>query len=70
MRYQASPCCYTLQIGTDANAAVLKDALVSYGVDLSHLRDVEGSTGTAVILLQPSGEQGQLWQEHRDCMLQ
>lgn len=70
MKDRASPCCYTLQIGTDANAAVLKDALLSYGVDLSHLRDVEGSTGTAVILLQPSGEQWRLYKEHRDCMLQ
>ena len=44
-----------LQVGNDANAAVLKDALKNCGVDLTHLREVPGSSGTALILLQTSG---------------
>ncbi|BDA46191.1 Ribokinase [Coccomyxa sp. Obi] len=44
------------QVGTDANAALLRDALSDAGVRLDHLREVHGPTGTAVILLQPSGE--------------
>eukprot|EP01025_Chloroclados_australasicus_P001330 TRINITY_DN103659_c0_g1_i1.p1 TRINITY_DN103659_c0_g1~~TRINITY_DN103659_c0_g1_i1.p1 ORF type:complete len:373 (-),score=39.88 TRINITY_DN103659_c0_g1_i1:166-1188(-) len=44
------------QIGTDENADFMINALSSRGVDLSLVRRVEGSTGAAVILLQPSGE--------------
>lgn len=44
------------QIGDDANAVPLKDSLVRCGVNISHLKDLKGSTGTAIILLQTSGE--------------
>lgn len=50
------PTYFVGQVGQDANAAMLKDALTSSGVDLSHLRGVEGPSGTALILLQRSGE--------------
>lgn len=43
------------QVGKDANAALLRDALSEAGVRLDHLREVEGPSGTAVVLLQPSG---------------
>jgi ribokinase len=41
--------------GTDSNAALLRAALADCGVRLDHLRQTEGPSGTAVILLQPSG---------------
>lgn len=44
------------QVGKDANAPVLREALAGAGVDLTHMREVEGPTGTALILLQPGGE--------------
>ena len=44
-----------LQLGSDANAQMLREALTQLGADLSHVRTVEGPTGSAVILLQPSG---------------
>jgi sugar/nucleoside kinase (ribokinase family) len=44
-----------MQVGTDANAELLRGALRHAGVRLDHLRQVEGPTGTAIILLQPSG---------------
>ena len=43
------------QVGSDANADMLRAALTDSGVDLEHLRQIPGPTGTAVILLQPSG---------------
>ena len=43
------------QLGDDANAKVLRDALASAGVDLTHLRQVPGPSGTALIMLQKSG---------------
>ena len=49
------PALPALQLGTDANASLLKDALTEAGVDLVHLRSVEGPSGTAIILLQQSG---------------
>ncbi len=45
-----------VQVGQDANSAMLKQALSGCGVDLSHLREVAGPCGTALILLQSSGE--------------
>ncbi len=45
------------QIGTDANATPLKAALTGAGVQLPHLKDVAGPSGTALILLQKSGQQ-------------
>ncbi|KAI8473299.1 MAG: Ribokinase-like protein [Monoraphidium minutum] len=42
--------------GTDAYAAPLRDALAGCGVRLDYLGATEGPSGTAVILLQPSGE--------------
>ncbi len=50
------------QIGTDANAPLLKEALTHSGVDLTHLKDVEGPTGTAIIILQKSGTASRLLQ--------
>jgi len=44
------------QVGQDANAAMLRDSLLKCGVNLQHLREVEGPCGTALILLQNSGE--------------
>ncbi|KAK9906897.1 hypothetical protein WJX75_009892 [Coccomyxa subellipsoidea] len=44
------------QVGKDANASLLRDALSDAGVRLDHLKEVNGPSGTAVILLQPSGE--------------
>lgn len=44
------------QVGTDTNAAMLRGALGSAGVDTSLITSAEGPSGTAVILLQPSGE--------------
>lgn len=44
-----------LQVGEDANAELLRSSLQDAGVDLQHLRTVKGPSGSAVILLQPSG---------------
>lgn len=45
-----------IQVGTDVNAELLKSSLSAAGVKLDHLREVEGASGTAVILVQPSGD--------------
>ena len=50
------PTLFIGQVGTDANASMLRDSLHGSGVDLSLLREVEGPCGTALILLQKSGE--------------
>jgi len=44
------------QVGKDANASMLQRALEDSAVDTTHLRPVDGPSGTAVVLLQPSGE--------------
>ncbi len=44
-----------IKVGTDANASLLRDALSDAGVHLDHLKEIDGPTGTAVILVQPSG---------------
>jgi hypothetical protein len=44
------------QVGEDANSSMLREALDGSGVGIDHLRAVEGPSGTAVILVQPSGE--------------
>lgn len=44
------------QVGQDAQAGMLRQSLQDYGVDTSLVRDVEGPTGTAVILLEADGE--------------
>ncbi|KAK9868378.1 hypothetical protein WJX84_011401 [Apatococcus fuscideae] len=44
------------QVGTDANANLLREFLQDSGVQLDYLREIEGPTGSAIILLQPSGE--------------
>ncbi|CAD7696483.1 unnamed protein product [Ostreobium quekettii] len=44
------------QVGSDANAEFLKASLLSCGVNLSFLKKVKGPSGTAVVMLQPSGE--------------
>jgi ribokinase len=43
------------QLGRDSNAGALRDALAAAGVQLQHVRTVDGPSGTAVILLQSSG---------------
>jgi sugar/nucleoside kinase (ribokinase family) len=44
-----------VQVGTDANSQLLKDSLKKCGVDLSYLREIEGPSGTAMIMVDPSG---------------
>jgi len=44
-----------VQVGTDANSQLLKDSLTKCGVDLSYLREIEGPSGTAMIMVDPSG---------------
>lgn len=44
-----------MQVGTDANSQLLKDSLSKCGVDLSYLREIEGPSGTAMIMVDPSG---------------
>ena len=48
---------HRLQVGRDANAELLKSSLAEAGVRLDHLRELDGPSGTAVILVQPSGMQ-------------
>lgn len=47
---------HSWQVGTDANAQLLKDSLQKCGVDLSYLREIEGPSGTAMIMVDPSGD--------------
>jgi sugar/nucleoside kinase (ribokinase family) len=49
-----------LQVGSDANAGLLKEALAGAGVDVTFLRQVPGASGTALILLQHSGQENGL----------
>jgi len=42
-------------VGTDANARLLKDSLKECGADLSYLKELEGPSGTAMIMVNPSG---------------
>ncbi len=44
------------QVGSEGPSQLLRDAMTSCGVDDSFVRQVDGACGTAVILLQPSGE--------------
>eukprot|EP00879_Flechtneria_rotunda_P013469 GHRR01014063.1.p1 GENE.GHRR01014063.1~~GHRR01014063.1.p1 ORF type:complete len:365 (+),score=170.54 GHRR01014063.1:1194-2288(+) len=44
------------QVGTDSYVPMLCAALSSAGVQLDHLKEVEGPSGTAVVLLQAQGE--------------
>lgn len=48
--------CHHTQVGQDANSTMLRQALQDSGAGIDHLREVEGPSGTAVILVQPSGE--------------
>jgi hypothetical protein len=45
----------TVQVGDDAYAPMLRRALGDAGVDTSLLHSVEGSSGTALVLVQPGG---------------
>lgn len=45
-----------MQVGTDANAQLVRSALSDCGVDISHLREVKGPTGSAIISVDPQGE--------------
>jgi sugar/nucleoside kinase (ribokinase family) len=44
------------QVGDDANANLVKDALASAGVSLAHVNTVSAPTGHAVVMLQPGGK--------------
>ena len=44
-----------MQLGTDANARLLKDSLQECGTDLSYLKELDGPSGTAMIMVDPSG---------------
>lgn len=51
------PTYFVGQVGRDdPNAGLLQDALAKCGVNLAHVREVEGPCGTALILLQKGGE--------------
>lgn len=51
------PTYFVGQVGKDdPNAGLLQDALTKCGVNLAHVREVEGPCGTALILLQKGGE--------------
>lgn len=43
-------------VGRDDSGRLLRDSLARAGVDVSHLREVDAPTGTALILLTPDGE--------------
>ena len=45
-------------MGTDVNADLLRNSLQEANVDVTHLRSVGGPTGSAIILVQPSGDIG------------
>ncbi|GMH33759.1 hypothetical protein BSKO_01593 [Bryopsis sp. KO-2023] len=44
------------QIGSDSNGGFMLESLGNCGVDVGLVKPVDGPTGTAVIMLQPSGE--------------
>lgn len=44
------------QVGDDAHANLVKDALASSGVRLDHVNVVDAPTGHAVVMLQPGGK--------------
>lgn len=50
------PTCFVGCVGKDAHAKMVLEALESCGVDVSKVMHVDEPTGTAIILLQPSGE--------------
>lgn len=50
------PTVFLGQVGSDTNAELLRNAVSTCGVDVGHLKVVPGPSGTAIILLQPSGE--------------
>ncbi|HEX4805762.1 MAG TPA: PfkB family carbohydrate kinase, partial [Conexibacter sp.] len=43
-------------VGTDEAGAAMRDALAQAGVDVRHVEAVEGSSGSAVVLVQDDGE--------------
>lgn len=59
-----------LQVGEDVNAELLKSSLSEAGVKLDHLREVDGPSGTAIILVQPSGRWWCSLAEHVGTVLQ
>ena len=44
------------RVGRDAFGNLLRDGLAREGIDVRHVRRTPGASGTAVILVQPSGE--------------
>lgn len=45
-----------MQVGQDAHANLVRNALVSAGVHLDHVNTVDAPTGHAVVILQPGGK--------------
>ena len=43
-------------MGRDGGGQLLRSSLAAAGVDLTHLREIDAPTGTALILLSPDGE--------------
>ena len=43
-------------VGSDPSGQRLREDLASHGVDVSHLREVDGPSGTALITVSSSGE--------------
>jgi len=48
-------CADYVQIGTDANASLLRSSLEAAGAKLQHLKEIPGPSGTAIIILQSNG---------------
>ena len=43
-------------VGKDPSGQRLREELASHGVDVTHLREVDGPSGTALITVSSSGE--------------
>lgn len=50
------PTVFLGQVGQDANAAMLREALQQSEVDTQHMRTVDGPSGTAMIMVDSAGE--------------
>lgn len=50
------PTVFVGQVGKDANARLVLDALREYGVETSHVSEITSPTGHAVVILQKGGQ--------------